>query len=313
MSPRTCALGLALLLAPVAAAEMLLEIPEGEQPGVWEPVLQSVGLGLGSAGSPPWARLVAVDEGSCVLEVATSWGAQLAEPVACPRSASEREDVAALAVLMLEPLVRGERSLATLPPPRPGPRHDDAPAGKRRLEDADAPGPHSAGEQVAEAAKASAPPHFEFVDGEIRSVNLPPADATMPQEPTGSSGGPGGSLTGDSLDSPELEAHLVTVSGTNQFNPLCYYTDCAVSFDRRTCGEADGCSTAAKCPDTYWLDFDRDGFGSPQTCLSLATERGVGAWVQNVGDCDDRHSSIHPDAVEVDGDGIDNDCDGVAR
>ncbi len=301
----------AMLLAPAAGAELRLELPPGEPIATWEPVLQSMGLVAGSADTPPWARLVAEPDGGCHLDVATSWGASLSERVPCPSTTFDREEVAALAVLMLEPMVRGERSVASLPTQVGGPRDDDAPAGKRRLRD-----PSGAGETVPSAESPSiqiVPPSFEIVDGQGRRVASGTADLVLAERPEGSSGGPSGTQLGDRLEASQPTVPIAQATGTTQFNPLCFYTDCAVSFDRRRCGMADGCSTAEKCPDTYWLDFDRDGFGNPQTCLSLANEQGVGAWVQNVGDCDDRHSSVHPGADEVVGDGIDNDCDGVAR
>jgi len=305
---------LALLIAPLLGAEMLLELPESEQAGAWEPVLQSIGMGVGIAEKPPWARLVTDMQPGCQLEVATSWGAMLTEPVPCPSSASEREEVAALAVLMLEPLVRGQHSLASLPSDPSGRRGDADPIGKRKLapDRQDAPDP-ALGDDATGSIRVAALPRFELLDARAPDLLRIATDAVTAAAAPSTTGAAGGIQLGDALGPAAHEAQLPRVTGTTQFNPLCFYTDCAVSFDRRSCGNTDGCSTAGKCPDTYWLDFDRDGFGSPQTCLSLATERGVGAWVQNVGDCDDRHSSVHPQAVEVVGDGIDNNCDGMAR
>ena len=59
---------------------------------------------------------------------------------------------------------------------------------------------------------------------------------------------------------------------------------------------------------TYYRDFDGDGFGditiSGQTCTPEA-----GYVVDNT-DCDDTNDTINPNADEVCGDSIDNDCDG---
>lgn len=303
-----------LFVSPAALAELQLELPPAEQPSDWEPVLQSVGLVAGSASRPPWARLVSEGDAGCHLEVATSWGASLREPVPCPASSSEREEVAALAVLMLEPMVRGERSVASLPGLAAGPRADEAPAGKRKLGDATQPTqPEVSLSDTVSAAQVRAMPRLELMDAQAGDMEHGVAVAASDERPAAAFSTPAGTQVGGRLDIPHPAAQRAPSNGTTQFNPLCYYTDCAVSFDRRSCGEVDGCSTADKCPDTYWLDFDRDGFGDPQTCLSLATERGVGTPVQNVGDCDDRHSSVHPNAEEVIGDGIDNNCDGVAR
>jgi hypothetical protein len=294
-------LTIALLLSAASWAGMRLELPEGEAPARWEPVVQEVGLELGEADEPPWARLHQLPGGGCELEVACTWGALQRERVPCPESAGEREELASLAVVMLELLVAGDRPLGEAPAIM------SDPAARDHLvqEPTAAPGPPP--------QRSSAPPEpplrFELLEGSRAAIDgrVETMDAARSEPGAGGPAALGESAQGSG------PAPLARTVGTSQFNPLCYYTDCAVSFDRRSCGVRDGCSTAAKCPETYWLDFDRDGYGDPSTCLSLATERGLGAWVQNVGDCDDRHSSIHPGAEEVIGDDIDNDCDGVAR
>jgi hypothetical protein len=289
------------LLPWVHSAGMLLELPQTEPEGSWEPVAQELGLELGEAVHPPWARLVPQPGGGCELEVASTWGELQRESVPCPTDTGGREEVASLAVVMLSQLVAADRPMGEPPAPTPqllatAPVAAEQPAA---IDPA----------QAAPAPRRPPPPRFELmgrdgsaIHGRAESMTASPP-SQLGSEPA---------VLSEAVQGTDPTPHARKV-GTSQFNPLCFYTDCAVSFDRRSCGARDGCSTAEKCPDTYWLDFDRDGYGSPQTCLSLATERGVGAWVQNVGDCDDRHSSIHPGAEEVIGDDIDNDCDGVAR
>ena len=61
----------------------------------------------------------------------------------------------------------------------------------------------------------------------------------------------------------------------------------------------------------FWADLDGDGFGDPSeridACLSVV------GYVENDDDCDDSDRAVSPVAVEVEGDGIDNDCDGTIR
>lgn len=62
---------------------------------------------------------------------------------------------------------------------------------------------------------------------------------------------------------------------------------------------------------TYYTDGDGDGFGNPdlsfQTCLFPAPA----SFVDNGLDCNDDNPEVNPDHVEVLGDGIDNNCDGL--
>lgn len=60
----------------------------------------------------------------------------------------------------------------------------------------------------------------------------------------------------------------------------------------------------------FWVDVDGDLFGSNSDVV-LATTAPVG-YVANNDDCDDTDDLINPDATEVAGNGVDEDCDGVA-
>ncbi len=56
----------------------------------------------------------------------------------------------------------------------------------------------------------------------------------------------------------------------------------------------------------YYADADADGFGN--AALSLEALIQPSGYVQDATDCDDDASAVHPEAVEICGDGIDNDC-----
>ncbi len=62
-------------------------------------------------------------------------------------------------------------------------------------------------------------------------------------------------------------------------------------------------------PATYFADADGDLFGDGSAAVG-ACEQPAGH-VTNDEDCDDTNSSVHPEAEEVCGDGIDNNCDGM--
>jgi hypothetical protein len=299
---------LSSLLSSEVLAEMLLELPQDESPAAWEPVLQSVGLSAGAAERAPWARLV-VQGDACELQVATSWGSVLSEPVPCPVTASDREEVACLAAVMLEPMVRGERSLANLPSVGPAEVAEPVPGGKLRLA---AP---SVGSSESSDPDVSSPEPTRFVvplgSGE-RQLADGSAELASVDQPSSTLGAAGGPQLDERLGSPRAVTGIPRNEGTKLDSIQCNYTGCAAVVDRYRCGEADGCSTAEKCPDTWWQDLDLDGFGS-RVCLDLQGSPSIGKWVQNVGDCDDRHSSVHPGADERMDDGIDNNCDGVTR
>jgi hypothetical protein len=59
----------------------------------------------------------------------------------------------------------------------------------------------------------------------------------------------------------------------------------------------------------WWADEDGDGFGDPDSAVSVCDTAPTGH-VQTDGDCDDTDAAVHPDALE-DCNGVDDDCDGA--
>ncbi len=59
---------------------------------------------------------------------------------------------------------------------------------------------------------------------------------------------------------------------------------------------------------TYYPDFDGDGFGAELGSITSCVP--AEGFVTNAEDCDDNDAFINPDAVEIDGNGIDDNCSG---
>ena len=60
---------------------------------------------------------------------------------------------------------------------------------------------------------------------------------------------------------------------------------------------------------TYYYDADRDGYGESRTATELCGPSGN--WVAESNDCAVNDTNIHPEQVEVCGNGRDDDCDGL--
>lgn len=62
-------------------------------------------------------------------------------------------------------------------------------------------------------------------------------------------------------------------------------------------------------------DLDGDGYGDPNNAILIGVcepwEDGFVIWQEGQDDCNDGNASVHPEAAEVCGDDIDQDCDGV--
>jgi len=90
----------------------------------------------------------------------------------------------------------------------------------------------------------------------------------------------------------------------------CLDTDATVSPDGvEVCGDGldNDCNDGDDVGDTWYADGDGDGFGG--STFSTVSCDAPSGFVDNLDDCDDLDAEVSPDAVEVCGDGVDNDCD----
>jgi hypothetical protein len=78
--------------------------------------------------------------------------------------------------------------------------------------------------------------------------------------------------------------------------------------------EEDDSSLDMSTRTTFYVDSDNDGYGNPnmsgQACEAPAQ---YGTVVTNGDDCDDTNASVNPAMSEVNGNGIDDNCDGIAQ
>ena len=68
-------------------------------------------------------------------------------------------------------------------------------------------------------------------------------------------------------------------------------------------------NSALNALNTYYKDLDGDGYGNPSMSVSSCTQP-VG-YVGFGTDCDDANANVHPGAIDVCYDGLDNDCNGI--
>jgi len=117
--------------------------------------------------------------------------------------------------------------------------------------------------------------------------------------------------------SKRLTNDLIMANGTYYCDPFAVKagTQYKIIVSKGTSGwaayslDTDFTSTSQPVAQTWYSDFDGDGYGdsSAQPFTSATTQSG---YVSDNTDCDDTDAKIYPGATEIAGDNIDQDCDG---
>jgi hypothetical protein len=77
--------------------------------------------------------------------------------------------------------------------------------------------------------------------------------------------------------------------------------------DNTDCNDTD--SSANDTDRLWYLDFDNDGYATSMVTLCNSPGTGYTNTAMPLGDCNDADNTINPGALEISGDGIDNNCD----
>lgn len=64
-------------------------------------------------------------------------------------------------------------------------------------------------------------------------------------------------------------------------------------------------------PTTFYEDLDGDGYGDPNSTVTDCTDSPPFGFVLNSLDCNDTNNAVNPDAMDSEGNGVDENCDGV--
>ena len=91
---------------------------------------------------------------------------------------------------------------------------------------------------------------------------------------------------------------------TTCFSPIGNFKDFTIRIKEGACT-----GTGHLVP--FYRDMDMDGFGNENAAIARnCSVTAVPGYLTTFGDCDDTRATVNPNAQEICGDGLDNDCDG---
>ncbi len=117
-----------------------------------------------------------------------------------------------------------------------------------------------------------------------------------------------GFITGNIGNSIAVDASG-NVYTTGQFSTTTDFDPGAGTYNLSSAGDWDIFVVKLTCSFTYFRDVDGDGFGSSVTTTACSTTPPAG-YVSITGDCNDNNPGINPNATEICGNNIDDNCDG---
>ena len=118
---------------------------------------------------------------------------------------------------------------------------------------------------------------------------------------------------GDGFGNPdESNAVSEVIDGFVLDNTDCDDTNADINPDANEIPDNDVDENCDGALETTWYeDFDEDTYGNSDVS-QVAVDAPAG-YVANADDCDDEDANINPDATEIKGNDVDEDCDGIAQ
>ena len=109
----------------------------------------------------------------------------------------------------------------------------------------------------------------------------------------------------------EINGNIITVAPESE-GEHCYTFRTIDEFGCEYAEEVCVTMTAeGQPPTTFYEDLDGDGYGDPNSTIEDCSDTPPFGYVVNGLDCNDTNNSVNPDADDSEGNGVDENCDGV--
>lgn len=109
----------------------------------------------------------------------------------------------------------------------------------------------------------------------------------------------------------EINGNIITVAPESE-GEHCYTFRTVDEFGCEYTEEICVTMTAeGQLPTTFYEDLDGDGYGDPNSTIEDCSDTPPFGYVVNGLDCNDTNNTVNPDADDSEGNGVDENCDGV--